>query len=320
MEFDYQRRLHESNTYMTGALALAMIMVIGVVYVVFIRADDGTGMGSSGEGAKSLGVNTTYPGTNIATDTTQGPSDNPGTPQPGDGEEVGTSAPLAGPRGGATNQQPVKKRVAFPGPAEYPYDPAHPVSFPADQPPGKQVPPGGEPVTSPAIANIRNMRRSSGGATKPPYMSTAAPMVTKAAGHDTKAPTPPPDRGIPPTPEDEYRQQMDMDDMAGGSCPVIPATGKLELAVKAWINGRRHGSVVMSDRHVDMGRDGGWFDVDGKGCCDHYCRKVGPSGVAGEYWSCIAPQTPNSEYAKLSPRGMQCSTFAGAPIARGFHA
>ena len=208
--------------------------------------------------------------------------------------------------------QPRHFKAPMPLPAEHPYDPMYPIPFP--NPSYKPVPPGGSPVTLPP-------HQTKPSKNKPAYHATPtpAPMTQKPdpyGDHPYNAKIIP--NTLAPTISNEFKTDSTSVTEMPTQCPVMPPKGKLELAIKAWTNGKRSGPVSFEDGSVDMGQDGGWWDGSGSRCCDHYCRKVGPRG--GEYWSCIAPQAPHNEFAHMKPAGHQCSMFGGVPIAKGFAA
>lgn len=84
-------------------------------------------------------------------------------------------------------------------------------------------------------------------------------------------------------------------------------TGYLAAIVKAWNAGDKHGLVESEGIIVDMGHPGagGFYDTNGDGCCDTYCRRV----VKGGWWSCIDPNTITSQYEAGKPRGTICSKY-----------
>lgn len=204
--------------------------------------------------------------------------------------------------------QPRQSKPFFPLPAEHPYDPAYPIPFPNPKYDGG-VPPGGTPITNPPAPKPPMQY-------KPPYSESPnipTPKPTKEAGGSPYEARVIPNT-LPPTVTNQYKIDSTSVTEMPTQCPVMPPKGKLELAIKAWTNGKHSGPVTFEDGDVDMGRDGGWWDGDNSGCCDHYCRRVGPKG--GEYWSCITPQAPYNEYTHMKPKGHQCHAFAGAPIAK----
>lgn len=220
---------------------------------------------------------------------------------------VMTTQPPPGPNPPASiTDQPKQAPVFYPMPAEHPYDPKYPKPFP--NPHYKAPPPGGQPITNPPVSGMPS-------GTKPPYTESPFIPTPRPDDKDTSSPY---DAPVPttlaPTITNQYNIVSTSVTDEPLQCPVMPPKGKLELAIKAWTNGKTKGPVYFEDGDVDMGRDGGWWDGDGSGCCDHYCRRVGPKG--GEYWSCITPQAPYNEFTHMRPKGHQCSMFAGPPISK----
>ena len=204
---------------------------------------------------------------------------------------------------GGIYDQNSKTVATMPGPAIFPYDPAHPIKFPGT----KNVPNGSQPIynktTKPAAAKQ---------GTKPPDVVTVIPKPTSPATDlETQPPIIP--NTVAPTKENEFNINDKTKDMSSG-CPVVAPTGKLELAITAWTNNKRTGKHNSDSGSIDMGTEGGWYDYDNKGCCDYYFRKI------DSHWMAIAPQVPFSEYTKLTPKGSQCDAFAGSVIAKGYHA
>lgn len=213
----------------------------------------------------------------------------------------------------------------FAGPAEHPFDPKYPQLFPGAFPLPST---GGEPVISMQQRETYWSRFGSGLETKPNpppesnAPSTPAPVTNPPLTNGTTQPPGSPSvirsspynaaipHELPATESNIYAISKD-----DNVCPAVPPRGKLELAIKAWTVGRRSGQQSFDVGQVDMGVDGGWFDMENKGCCDHYCRRVG-SG-SNMYWSCITPQAPDNEYSVMKPNGMRCTSFAGAPSAMG---
>lgn len=235
-----------------------------------------------------------------------------------------TMAPKTTPAPGPTNDgsirdQPVdtNTEVKMPEPMEHPYDPKFPPSFPLDDPKQTAV----EPVTSAAqsmAASDMRAYNAGEGTIKPLPTTTAAPMITTKPAMATADPKVmyPGHAMSGTTAAHEYRADRGVEE--GKMCPPIAPTGKLELAIMAWNNSRRVGHQRFGDgKTIDMGHDGGWYDVDNIGCCNYYCRMVnvsqGQEGVRG-HWSCISPHSPNNEYTKLDPSGNACSSFAGQPV------
>jgi hypothetical protein len=234
-----------------------------------------------------------------------------------------TTTPAPGPtNNGNIRDQPVdtNSQVKMPSPMEHRYDPKFPPTFPLDD--TKQTAP--EPVTSAAQSMAASEMRAYNageGTIKPLPTTTAAPMITTKPAMATADPVVmSPGHALQgTTAANEYKADH------GGStieeakmCPPIAPTGKLELAIMAWNNSRRVGHQRFGDgKTIDMGHDGGWYDVDKIGCCNYYCRRVnvsqGLEGVRG-HWSCISPHSPNTEYTKLDPSGHACSSFAGQPV------
>jgi hypothetical protein len=201
-------------------------------------------------------------------------------------------------------------------PQEHPYDPKFPVQFPSVAPANEYT---GMPVTQAAVdPNAGYNDRSP---VKITSNLSLLPPSTAGKGRVTPGPMVP--RTLAPTLANQYRLSS-RDER--GLCPVIQPSGKLALAEEAWNLGKRAGHVVLkagrggsgsAEGSVDMGKDGGWYDVETKGCCDHYCREVNYGGVWR--WSCIPPQAPNAEYSTVQPRGNQCSTLAGPVISQNLH-
>ena len=222
-----------------------------------------------------------------------------------------------------------RRRPVYPMPAEHPYNPRYPPRYPTKM--NTRYNAGGMPVVSDVQREAYWSRYVTAG-TKPPLSpSTAAaaevpttqaptPEPTRMAQGGTTAPpgTPgtlpaePYDAVIPTTPAPTETNIMDVS-MMDNLCPIIPPKGKLELAIRAWTAGRRTGMQSFDVGAVDMGKDGGWYDVSNRRCCDHYCRRVGGHD-GNEYWSCITPQAPNAEYTAMEPKGQRCSAFAGIPL------
>lgn len=84
-------------------------------------------------------------------------------------------------------------------------------------------------------------------------------------------------------------------------------TGFLGAAVKAWEQNKRQGLVMVDGVKIDMGQPGGnqFYDTNGDGCCDTYCRRV----VKGGFWSCITPQSVTTQYDASKPTGTPCSHY-----------
>lgn len=279
-----EESLLQSRKFIGG---LAIAVVIFVVLVLVVWAPHKEQMGALDHTQMPADVATGAPTYNV------------GSPH------ITTTPSPSGPIGGGVSQQPTKIDAPMPMPAEHPYDPKYPVSFPPQADPTRMTTAGGEPVTNPPVSFVDS-------GTKPPYHQTHQPKVTKAAGKDTLPPITP--HTLTPTTSNEYK----IDIAVNSSCPVLPPSGKLELAIKAWTNGNRQNEQHFDVGSVDMGTDGGWFDYDNKGCCDYYFRRIGEhaGGRASSYWAAITPQAPHMEYTKLNPRGLQCSAFAGPPISR----
>lgn len=201
-------------------------------------------------------------------------------------------------------------RPVFPSPEEHPYNPKYPPRMPnADALPFGS---GGTPL----ITNEQRISYWSRWLTeglKPP-VSTPPPNtgVTTAPPGSTKTPS---WHNSPYSAETRTvtteapspALKVKLGDMAQ-LCPPAPPTGKLELAVRAWTEGKRSGVQHYSDGSIDMGTGGAWYDVENRNCPDHFCRVV-----RGDQWSCIAPQAPNAEYSTVKPRGIKSNTFAGVP-------
>lgn len=115
---------------------------------------------------------------------------------------------------------------------------------------------------------------------------TLAPSVDNSKGSSSSSPG-----GLPVT-QDNY-------------CAV--PTGFLGMVVKAWESGKRDGLVLVDGVKIDLGHPGGnaFYDTDGSGCCDTYCRRV----VKGGFWSCISPTTVNTQYEARKPTGRPCSYY-----------
>lgn len=221
-------------------------------------------------------------------------------------------------------------RPVYPMPAEHPYNPRYPPRYPTKM--NTRYNAGGMPQVS-DIQRDEYWGRYVTSGTKPPLLpSTAAasevpattaptPQATRMAQGGTTAPpgTPgtipaePYDAIIPTAPAPTETNIMDVSEM-DNLCPIIPPKAKLELAIRAWTAGRRSGVQSFDVGSVDMGQGGGWYDNDNRRCCDHYCRRVGNKD-GSEYWSCISPQAPASEYAAVEPKGLRCTAFAGNPPA-----
>lgn len=111
-------------------------------------------------------------------------------------------------------------------------------------------------------------------------------------------------------PENLHQRQVrqpDQSDLVPKTARVchVP-TGYLGAIVKAWEKGKRTGLVESQNIIVDMGQEGGGFyDTNGDGCCDEYCRRV----VKGGWWSCINPQTVTTQYKSGLPRGRKCDHY-----------
>lgn len=221
-----------------------------------------------------------------------------------DAPRIATEAPLPGPTGGGVDEQPHKTVPTLPSPAEHPYDTNYPQPFP---PVHGQPSNAGTPVTNPPMSTGEP-------GTKPPYSATPQPPLTTSPGRDTQPPIIP--NTLPATDANLVRLNRNSVTEMPLGCPVVPARGKLELAVKAWTNNMRHGVRYFGSGTVDMGVDGGWYDYDRKNCCDYYFRRVngGNRGRAGSQWAAITPQAPHMQYTKLEPRGMKCDGFAGTPM------
>lgn len=233
-------------------------------------------------------------------------------------------------------QQPPNKwygtadKPVYQDPMEHPYNPKYPPNWPS----GDTNTSGGEPVVSTAQKTAfwdryitpgykPSLSTQSQSTTRaPPTTSapttTAAPQeqngTTAPPGTPGTLPADPYDVPIPTTPAPTPANIMAISEEEK-LCPAVPPTGKLELAIKAWTAGRRTGVQNFDVGSVDMGRDGGWFDAENKGCCDHYCRMVKHGWEGSEYWSCIAPQAPNSEFAAMRISGKRCTMFGGNPPA-----
>jgi hypothetical protein len=84
-------------------------------------------------------------------------------------------------------------------------------------------------------------------------------------------------------------------------------TGYLAAMVKAWNNEDRHGLIESDGIIIDMGHPGagGFYDTNGDGCCDTFCRRV----VKGGWWSCVDPNTITSQYDAGKPRGTLCMQY-----------
>lgn len=81
-------------------------------------------------------------------------------------------------------------------------------------------------------------------------------------------------------------------------------TGFLLAIKNAYDKGDRFGLVRSDNVVVDMGHagSGAFYDTNGDGCCDTYCRKV----IKGGNWSCISPQSITTQYETSLPRGTKC--------------
>jgi len=233
---------------------------------------------------------------------------------------IGTTGPPINTPSNGSQSQPKITTAKMPGPLEHPFDPKFPPKFPSTDPKNQYT---GVPITQKAIDINKDFNNRS--PAKIP--TTPAPMFTNFPknGTVTKGPIVP--HTLKPTLLNQYRLSQSDNK---GICPVIQPSGKLALASEAWNQGKRHGHVTLRgfnndfddgygarDGTIDMGRDGGWYDVETKGCCDHYCREVSYSGVWR--WSCIPPQAPNSEYSTIQPKGNQCSALAGPMISKNIH-
>lgn len=82
-------------------------------------------------------------------------------------------------------------------------------------------------------------------------------------------------------------------------------TGFLLAIKNAFDRGDKSGLVRSDNVVVDMGHDGSgaFYDTDGDGCCDTYCRKV----IKGGNWSCVSPHSITTQYEASLPRGTKCS-------------
>ena len=291
-------------------------IVVLLAYVIYVVAQPGLQIenqkGGSGLGSGVLGKNATDKA--VQPIPSAPPKPEPATRAASDyavqssAPAVPTTTPAPGPVNRGIRNQPTQSPSFLPMPAEHPYDPNYPQPFP--NPGYKGSPPGGQPITNPPAPEMPSPF-------KPPYTESPVIPTTRPADKDTSSPYDAPiPTTLPPTIKNQYMIDRTSVTEEPMQCPVMPPKGKLELAIKAWTNGKTEGHVYFEDGDVDMGRDGGWWDGDGSGCCDHYCRRVGPKG--GEYWSCISPQAPYNEFAHMKPKGHQCSMFAGAPTSKSF--
>jgi hypothetical protein len=83
-------------------------------------------------------------------------------------------------------------------------------------------------------------------------------------------------------------------------------TGYLRAIAMAWNNEQRTGIVESNGVLVDMGHEGGsFYDTDGDGCCDTYCRRV----IKGGWWSCVDPRSITTQYTESVPRGSKCMAY-----------
>lgn len=84
-------------------------------------------------------------------------------------------------------------------------------------------------------------------------------------------------------------------------------TGFLGKIVRAREQGLTSGLFEFEGVELDLGHPGGnqFYDTNGDGCCDTYCRRV----VKGGYWSCITPQMVTTQYDAMQPRGTPCTHY-----------